>query len=134
MYKLGFFTILLLACAANDNIAADNIQGNSVPLANVNIKSVAAKGVFLGLMNLSFNSMYLLKTVRIIKFRLINFSVSLIGFHYPILMPGNGKLILLNLLTETFLNYINLLLTFLVSLPMTVPVDFSGFVGNLMLS
>ncbi|KAL7021482.1 hypothetical protein ACKWTF_011889 [Chironomus riparius] len=61
MYKLGFFTILLLVCAANDNNAADNIQGNSVPLANVNIKSVAAKGVFFGLMNLSFNSKYILK-------------------------------------------------------------------------
>ncbi|KAL7021481.1 hypothetical protein ACKWTF_011889 [Chironomus riparius] len=87
MYKLGFFTILLLVCAANDNNAADNIQGNSVPLANVNIKSVAAKGVFFGLMNLSFNR-----------------------FHFPMLMPGN------------------------ISLPMTVPIDFSGFVGHFMLS
>lgn len=56
MYKLVFFTILLLACTANDYSAADSTQASSVPLANVNIKSVAAKGVFIGVMNISFNS------------------------------------------------------------------------------
>jgi len=58
MFKLEIFTILLLAYTANDFTVADSIQGNSVPLTNVNIKSVAAKGVFFGLVNLSFNSKY----------------------------------------------------------------------------
>jgi hypothetical protein len=56
MNKLEIFTILLLAYTAVDISVADSIQGNSVPLTTVNIRSVAAKGAFFGIISLNFNS------------------------------------------------------------------------------
>lgn len=58
MNKLEIFTIILVACAAINYAYANNLQGNAVPITNVNIKSVETRGSFLGFINFHFNSEY----------------------------------------------------------------------------